>query len=186
MCGAASLLVPPPLTTFAHAPNGNLELNLLLGARIELYGMQSQPFRRHDRVGDQILRELANIISRELNDARAKHATLSGIEVSRDLSQAKVFVTPALGRDGDEDLKVLNKAAGFVRKLLGQRLRARRVPALKFCYDPTLDNANRLDVLLAEQLPTTHDTPASLEDSTDGFEVTDDGSDEPTGGSRAP
>ena len=121
--------------------------------------MPRRPFSRRTRVSDQLLRELAVLVSRELADPRVKVATLTGIEVASDLSSAKVFVTIAEGADNAACLEALSGASGFLRRRLGESMRIRRVPALTFVHDETLDRAGRLDRLLASTLaPEARDT----------------------------
>ena len=110
--------------------------------------MRSRSTRRAERVGDQIQRELAGIIIRELADPAVGPATLSGVDLSPDLRQAKVYVTPAEHSDGRSTVSGLNRAAAFLRRRLGTRLRLKVLPHLRFVYDPTLDEARRIDELL--------------------------------------
>ena len=97
------------------------------------------------------------LVSRELADPRVKVATLTGIEVSSDLRTAKVFVTIAEDGDVDACLQALSKAAGLLRRRLGESMRIRRVPSLTFLYDDTLDRAGRVEALLASAQMTAND-----------------------------
>ena len=113
--------------------------------------MGQREYSRADRVGDQIQRELAELLLREVNDPRARGVTLSGVKVSRDLAHATVYVTPAADSDADEVLPALNRASGFLRRQLAGRIRFRHVPSLRFQYDPTLDRALRVESLLRDE-----------------------------------
>ena len=97
----------------------------------------AQEFSRTERVRHQLQREIAMILQREIKDPRVSMVTVSDVEVSRDLAYAKVFVT--FFQDDPEQvkqaLKVLNEASGFIRSLLGKRIKARIVPQLKFQHD---------------------------------------------------
>jgi ribosome-binding factor A len=95
-------------------------------------------------------RELAGLLHEELKDPRLGMISISGVEVSRDLAHARVYVS-VLGGDEtvDETLKVLNKAAGFLRHQLGQRMRIRVIPQLRFFYDESLAEGARMDALIA-------------------------------------
>ena len=98
-------------------------------------------FSRTDRVGQQIQKEVALILQREIKDPRLGMITVSAVEVSRDLSYAKVFVTTLNDHDEEKSkliMKILGEAQGFVRSLLGKRIRARIVPEIKFAYDDSL------------------------------------------------
>lgn len=109
-------------------------------------------FSRTRRVGDQIQRELAELIRDEIRDPRVGSVTVSGVEVTRDLAHAKVYVTVlgVEGADNDVAVDVLNRAAGFLRGALGRRMKIRTVPALKFYYDPSFDRGARLSKLIDE------------------------------------
>jgi len=107
-------------------------------------------FSRGQRIADQIQREVANLIMRKLDDPRVAGATVSGVELSRDMAHARVYVTPAIGKAADDALAGLNHARRRLRGLLAHALRMRRVPDLRFVYDPTLDAAGRIQALLDE------------------------------------
>lgn len=125
-------------------------------------------FSRTDRVGQQYQREIAMILQREIKDPRVSMVTVSDIEVSRDLAYAKVFVTFF---NDDEAyvttaLKVLNDASGFIRSLLGKRVRARVMPELRFVHDPSLNEGIRMSRLVDEAIHRdTHRDDASDKDS---------------------
>lgn len=110
--------------------------------------MGDREFSRAMRVGDQIQRELATLIANEVSDPRVVQVTLSGVEMTRDLRHAKVLVTPAAEADVESAIVALNRAAGFLRRRLGQTLRLRHLPNIRFEYDPTLDQAERLTALI--------------------------------------
>lgn len=107
-------------------------------------------FSRTRRIGIQIQRELAQIIQQEMRDPRLRLVTISSVEVARDLSHAKVFVTAmdATEDTADAMVKVLNHAAGFIRHALGQRLIARIIPELHFVYDTALERGLRVAALI--------------------------------------
>jgi ribosome-binding factor A len=114
----------------------------------------AKDFSRSDRVGEQYQREIAMIIQREIKDPRLSMATVSAIEVSRDLAYAKVFVT-FFEEDPEklkQSLKVLNDAAGFIRSLMGKRVRARIMPELRFMHDPSLNEGIRMSRLVDEAI----------------------------------
>jgi len=112
----------------------------------------AQEYSRTQRVADQIQRELAALIQREVKDPRVGMATVSAVEVSRDLSHAKVFVTVLNGGEDQqeitESLKALNNASGFLRSQLGQRMKLRIVPTLRFHFDDSLSRGNYLSNLI--------------------------------------
>lgn len=106
-------------------------------------------FPRTRRVGEQIQRELAALIRDEVKDPRVGMVTVSAVEVTRDLAHAKVFIS-VLGDAGTRDasLAALNKAAGFLRHELGQRMLTRTVPQLRFVYDESIERGSRLSALI--------------------------------------
>jgi len=112
----------------------------------------AQEYSRTQRVADQIQRELAGLIQREVKDPRVGMATVSAVEVSRDLSHAKVFVTILNGTEDAQEIvesvKALNNASGFLRSQLGQRMKLRIVPTLRFHYDDSLSRGNYLSNLI--------------------------------------
>jgi ribosome-binding factor A len=117
--------------------------------------MRKSPSSSHRgfKVADQIQRDLAELIARELKDPRVGMVTLQGVEVTPDYAHAKVFFStlasdPALAAEG------LNQAAGFLRNGLFKRLQIHTVPTLHFVYDATLQKAADLNVLINQALAT--------------------------------
>ncbi|MGL5287069.1 ribosome-binding factor A [Aeromonas sp. RU39B] len=113
----------------------------------------AKEFSRTRRVGQQIQREIALILQREMKDPRIGMVTVSDVEVSRDLNYAKVYVT-FLQLDNDaerikEALAILTEAAGYIRSLLGSAMRLRVVPELRFYYDETLVEGMRMSNLVS-------------------------------------
>ena len=104
---------------------------------------------RSARIADQIQRSLADVIRAEVRDPRVGMVTLTGVELSRDQSHAKVFFT-VLNADGEEALEGLQRAAGFLRSELAHRLTTRKVPELHFEYDGSVERGVRLSRLIDE------------------------------------
>lgn len=106
-------------------------------------------FPRTRRVGEQIQRELAALIHDELKDPRLGMASISSVQVSRDMSHAKVHVS-VLGNEDQtrETLAVLNHAAGFLRHKLGKLMHIRVIPALRFYHDRSLEEGARIGALI--------------------------------------
>lgn len=110
-------------------------------------------YQRSDRVGDQMQRELADLIRLEVKDPRVGMVTLSGVEVTRDLAHAKVYFTQLGGEEkGLEAEHGLNHAAGYLRHALGTRMRLRSVPQLRFIYDDTPERGARISALIDSAL----------------------------------
>ena len=106
---------------------------------------------RGARIADQIQRSLAELIRLEVRDPRVGMVTLTGVELSRDQSHAKVFFT-ALGNGVDvEDVaRGLQHAAGFLRSALAHELTIRKVPELHFEFDESVERGVRLSRLIDE------------------------------------
>jgi ribosome-binding factor A len=103
------------------------------------------------RIADQIQRELSELVRLELRDPRVKLVTLTGVEISRDQSHAKVWFT-VLGAPEDAEAcgEGLARAAGFLRAGLAHRLSTRTVPELHFAYDDSIERGVRLSRLIDE------------------------------------
>jgi len=106
---------------------------------------------RPDRVADQLRTELGLLLGREVHDPGIGFVTLTRVQVSADLQQARVFYTVL----GDEKARstsgrALERAAPFLRRQIGSRLRLRRVPELKWIYDESIAGQDRIEQLLNE------------------------------------
>jgi ribosome-binding factor A len=106
-------------------------------------------FSRTRRVADVIQRELAQIIPRELEDPHLGMVTITAVEVSRDLSHAKVFVTfMDAAENAQEHLRALNRASGYLRHLLAREVKFRTTPELHFVHDVSVERGVRLSALI--------------------------------------
>ena len=108
-------------------------------------------YSRTQRIGDQIQRELAQMIPREVKDPRLGFVTITAVEVSRDVGHAKVFVTVMGENDVEkiqQNVRVLNDAAGYLRMLLGKAMKLRSVPQLHFHYDESVQRGAHLSALI--------------------------------------
>jgi ribosome-binding factor A len=109
--------------------------------------------QRARRVGDQIQRELAELLREDVKDPRVGRVTITGVEVSSDLSHAKVFVTHLAGREhADEAVHALQHTAGFLRSELAHRLKLYSVPQLHFAYDDSIESGIKLSQLIDEAI----------------------------------
>lgn len=106
-------------------------------------------FSRSRRVEEQIHRLLAELVRREVKDPRVGPVTLTAVEVSRDMSHAKVYFLPFdQARDPAEVGRALASAAGYLRVLLRKQLTMRQVPELRFVPDDSIDRAVKLSALI--------------------------------------
>jgi ribosome-binding factor A len=106
---------------------------------------------RPSRVADQLRAELAQLLARDVHDPGIGFVTLTRVHLSPDLQVAHVFYTTL----GDEtrrrdSARALARAASFMRRQIGSRLRLRRVPELKFIYDDSIAGQDRIEQILTE------------------------------------
>ncbi len=112
----------------------------------------SREFKRSDRVAQELQKEIAVILQREVKDPRIGMVTVSDVEVSRDLAYAKVFVTFLFDNDQsaiEQGMKGLEKASPYIRSLVGKAMRLRIVPELRFIYDQSLVEGMRMSNLVS-------------------------------------
>ena len=114
----------------------------------------SKEFSRTQRVSQQLQKELALILQREVRDSRIGMVTISDVEVSRDLAYAKVFVTfLCIGEQTPEScLAALKEHEVPIRMALGKRIRHRLTPEVRFTYANTLVEGMRMSNLVSEVL----------------------------------
>ena len=109
-------------------------------------------FSRTQRLGEQIQRDLATLIQRELKDPRLGMVTVNFVKLSKDLSYADVNVTVLVADDAPEriaaSLAILNQASTFLRTELGRGLKVRKVPNLRFHYDDSLKRGADINALI--------------------------------------
>ena len=106
---------------------------------------------RPERVADQIRSEIATLLAREVHDPGMGFVTLTRVQLSPDLQVARVLYTVL----GDEKAKsatarALERAAPFLRRQIGGRLRLRRAPELRFIYDDSIAGQDRIEQLLKD------------------------------------
>jgi len=101
-------------------------------------------FSRGRRIADLIQHELAILIQTEIKDPRIGMVTLNEVKVSRDLSYADVYFTMLGQTDHESATEALSKAAGFLRSELAKVLTARTTPKLRFHYDDSVENGERM------------------------------------------
>ena len=106
---------------------------------------------RSERLAQQIREEVSQIVDFEMKDERIGFTTVTDVELTPDLSMARVFVSvTGTSEERRESLAALNSAAGFVRTQLAPRIRVKRAPTISFLLDETLERGNRIEDLLKE------------------------------------
>jgi len=130
-------------------------------------------FSRSDRMAEQLRRELAEIIQDEIKDPRVGFLSFTEVRMSRDLSHAVIYCSVLNSEQLEESIEILNSAAGFIRKSIGRRIRARIVPTLKFVADESIMRGAAMDELISEAIKSDQRSgegsgEGSGEDGTDG------------------
>jgi len=92
-------------------------------------------YPRSDRLASQIQRELASLVLNNLKDPRLSAPTILEVQVSKDLSQAKVFFSVLDPDDAEQSLHALRHASGYLQREVGKVLKSRITPKLVFIYD---------------------------------------------------
>ncbi len=116
------------------------------------------PYRAH-RIAEELKNEISVIVAQEINDPRVGFVTVTEVKVSQDLRYARILIS-VLGstQEKQETLDVLTRAAGFIRRLIGARIKLRHTPELSFAYDDSIEQGDRMMQLLEEikdESPTT-------------------------------
>lgn len=111
----------------------------------------AKEYSRTQRVADFLKQELATLIQFEIRDPRVGMVSITDVEVSRDMSYAKVFAT-VLGKENEEEagesIDALNKAAGFLRSQIARSNNARTTPKLRFYFDSSVSRGQYLSGLI--------------------------------------
>jgi ribosome-binding factor A len=106
-------------------------------------------FSRTRRVGEQIQREMAQLVQQEIKDPRLGLVTISAVKLSKDMSHANIFFTILNDEQSvEETIKILDGASGFLRHELGKRMQLRIVPHIHFKYDESISYGNELSSLI--------------------------------------
>ncbi|ASF39506.1 MULTISPECIES: 30S ribosome-binding factor RbfA [Halobacillus] len=106
---------------------------------------------RANRVGEQMKKELSDIIGKKIKDPRVGFVTVTEVKVTGDLQQAKIFIS-VLGdeKQKHDTLVGLAKAKGFIRSEIGQRIRLRKTPEIMFEFDEAIERGNRIETILRD------------------------------------
>lgn len=110
---------------------------------------------RNQRLADQIQRDLAELIPRELRSPSLGLITLQSVELSPDLAHAKVYFT-VLGAEPDQALQALQEKAGYLHSLLFKRLHIHTVPTLHFHFDNSIEHGIEMSRLIDQAVESDH------------------------------
>lgn len=106
---------------------------------------------RANRVGEQLKKELGQIFQRELKDPRIGFLTVTAVEMTGDLQQAKVYIS-VLGSEEQKQnsLKAIEQASGFIRSEIGKRIRLRLTPVLEFKIDESIEYGSKIEKMIED------------------------------------
>jgi ribosome-binding factor A len=108
-------------------------------------------FKRAERVGDLIKREISEMLIRGIKDPRIGLATITKVTISDDLRAAKVYFSVMGGEaDRERTRQGLVSATGFIKREVGKRIRLRYVPEIVFEFDPSLEYVDHINRLIQE------------------------------------
>lgn len=105
---------------------------------------------RTKRIGSNFTKEISYIIMEEVKDPHIKFVTLTGCDVTNDLSYAKVYFTTLKPEFKEETIKALNKAADFIELELAKRVEIRKMPQLSFHYDNSIEYGDKIEEKIKE------------------------------------
>ena len=106
---------------------------------------------RPERVGDQIRKELSELIARDVHDPGIGFLTVTHVKMTPDLQNARVYYTVIGDQKSRKDTeRALERASGFLRRQIGQRLRLRTAPELAFFYDESIERQDRIEKIMLD------------------------------------
>src|SRR4030067_2177635 len=108
------------------------------------------PYKRSQRVGDLLREEIADIVIYKLKDPRIGFITITGVDVTDDIKNAKVYVSILKDEDKENTLEILNTAKSFIRSELSKRLRMKFIPSIEFRLDTSIEYGNKIERLLKQ------------------------------------
>lgn len=108
-------------------------------------------YKRSDRVGGQVQKELSDLLLKEINDPRLDSVTILRVSITDDLRSARIYFSVAEGEECKlSAIAGFKSASGYLRRKLSRRLELRNMPRLEFLYDESFDRATKLNKVLKE------------------------------------
>ena len=105
---------------------------------------------RLQRIADRIRQEISELLIREINDPRLHQVFVTDVKIDREIAFADVYISAIEGASRSaEILEGLESASGFLRRILSSRIEVRAFPRLRFHWDPTPENADHIEKVLA-------------------------------------
>ena len=108
------------------------------------------PYKRSQRLAILLREEIADIIMKKVKDPRLGFITVTDVELSEDLKNARVFISALKDEDKEIALEILNAAKGLVRSEVSKRIRVKFIPLIEFRIDTSIAHGDRIDRLLNE------------------------------------
>jgi ribosome-binding factor A len=108
------------------------------------------PYKRSQRLGILLREEIADIIMRRIKDPRLGFVTVTDVEMSEDLKNAKIFISVLKDEDRETALEILNSAKGLIRSEISKRIRVKFIPSVEFRMDRSIAHGENIDRLLKE------------------------------------
>jgi len=104
---------------------------------------------RVEKVQEEIRQQVSLIVLKDLNDPTIGFITITRVKITADLRDAKIYFTTMADEESLEyAVNGLKRAVGFIRKLIGERMRMKFVPEIKFIYDESEKKSNRIDEII--------------------------------------
>lgn len=108
-------------------------------------------FKRADRIGGQVQKELSDLLLKEIRDPRLDSVTILRVSITDDLHSARIYFSVAEGEERKlSALAGFKSASGYLRRQLSRRLELRHMPKIEFFYDESLDRATKINKVLKE------------------------------------
>lgn len=101
-----------------------------------------------DRLGHIFTEEISKVINEEVKDDDINFVTVNAVDISSDLSYAKVYFTNLIDKDREKVTKALNKASGFIRGKLFGKVEIRKMPELTFVYDESIEYSQKIEKII--------------------------------------
>lgn len=128
----------------------------------------NKPSQRSRQIADLIQHQIAVILKKEINDPRLQHVTITSVDVSPDLRNAKIFFAlPDVAKLSEVE-KAFAKASGFLRSQLAERIDLRYAPNIRFVFDESLERGSKISALIEKALTEDARKKGNLDSDEDG------------------
>ena len=100
-----------------------------------------------DRLNNMFVEEISKIIHQEIKDRDINFVTITEARITNDLSFAKIYIT-TMDNDREKVLKALNKASSYIRTMLCDRVKIRKMPEIHFVYDESIEYGKKIEDII--------------------------------------